>query len=183
MITDPWLAACRVQTPTGSPGPADDTVTTTQAVTAGLHPDLLVYAQSSFRVDPPSPTSNEVALHIERLFRLQHVIARPRQLVHQRLGCHDTVRMGFLAVEESPRLLVEPACKVRCFDERPHQIGVTVLGVSFNLLFAVGITRTVHATRIGAKFPTWAKRTTSPVFSMITMASSKHDKTVDSVAS
>jgi hypothetical protein len=92
--------------------PADDP-DTTQAVTAGLHPDSLVHAQTPLLADLPSPNhSDETAFHIERLFRLQHVVARPSQLVRQRLGRHDPVRSGFLAVEESPRFLVETACKV-----------------------------------------------------------------------
>ena len=86
--------------------PADDPDTTTQAVTAGLHPDSLVHAQTPLLADLPSPNhSDETAFHIERLLRLQHVIACPRQLVRQRLGCHHPVRSGFLPVEESPCFL------------------------------------------------------------------------------
>lgn len=76
----------RVQSPTGSPGGRPGA--TTQAVTTGLHPDTLVQAQTPLLAGLTSPNSCETALHIEGLSRLQHVVARTRQLVHQRLGRH-----------------------------------------------------------------------------------------------
>ena len=68
--------------------------------------------------------SDETAFHIERLSPLQHVVARPHQLVRQRLGRHHGVRFGFLALEETPCFLAVAAREVRRIDERPHQIGV-----------------------------------------------------------
>ena len=128
-ITDPWLAACRVQSPTGSPGRRPGY--NNQAVTADPHPDSLVHAQTPLLVDLPSPNhSDETAFHIERLFRLQHVVARPRQFVRQRLGLDCFIGSCRLALEEAFGLGTEAACEVGCFDEGAYQVGIAVLGVA-----------------------------------------------------
>lgn len=99
----------------------------------------------------PSPNSNETALHVEGLSFLQHVVARPRQLVRQRLGRHHAIGLGFLPLEEAPRLVTVATGEVCRLDERPHQIGIAVLAVAFAFLPAVGIAGAVHAAGIGSE--------------------------------
>src|SRR5574340_668877 len=117
-ITDPWLAFPRpVPSWLTRQTTRCNNTATTQAVTAGLHPDTLVQAQTPLLADLPSPNSCETALHIEGLPRLQHVVARARQLVRERLGRHHAVRPGLLALEEAFRFLAVAASEVRRLDE------------------------------------------------------------------
>ena len=66
------------------------------------------------------------------------MIARARQFVRQRLGCHDAVCPGFLFVEETFGFFTVAPGEVGSFDECPHLVGIAVLGVAFAFLLAVG---------------------------------------------
>src|SRR6266446_969229 len=97
------------------------------------------------------PRSGETTLHVERLVLLEHVIASARQLVRECLGGHHAVGPRLLAFIEVLRFDTIAAGKVRCFHERPGQVGITVLDVALPLLLAIGHACTVHTPRIGGK--------------------------------
>jgi hypothetical protein len=98
------------------------------------------------------------------------VTARTRRFVRQCLGRHHRIRSGFLPLEETLGVRTEAPRRVGCFDESPHQIGVTILGVAAALLIATRKTGTVYTARAGGKVPTSAKRAISSISNMITSA-------------
>jgi len=151
VVTDPWLAQSASNPQLAHP--ADDPEYNAQAVVAGLHSDSLVYDQSPILADlpPPLTASGETALHIKGLLLLQNMITCACQLVGQRLGGEHAVRLGLLLLEEALGLVAETPRGVSCLNERPHQVGVTVLGVSCTLFLTVGVVGTVDATGIGSE--------------------------------
>ncbi|WP_156458563.1 hypothetical protein [Ectopseudomonas composti] len=56
----------------------------------------------------------------------------------QGLGGYHVVRFRFLPVEKTLGFFVEASRKVGGFDKGPDQVGITVLGVAFPLLLAIG---------------------------------------------
>ena len=141
----------RVQSPMGSPGGRPGI----QHSDGDDRPPL---RSTGSRPDPNAgwstatlTVSGKTAFHVKGLFLLQDVIARPRQLVGQRLRSHHPVGSCLLFLEEGVGFLAEAPGEIGRFDEGPHQIGIAVLGVALALLLAVGSADAVDAAGIGRK--------------------------------
>src|SRR5215470_1735047 len=65
--------------------------------------------------------------HVERFVLAQHVVTGARELVRQRLGCHDGVGPRPLAFVEAFRLGAEAPRELRRLDECPGEVRVAVL--------------------------------------------------------
>src|SRR5437879_10456217 len=150
-FTEPWLPACRRQSP-------DGLRCGRSAVTAAGDGDpasnsvQLVATPVTVRGSPDRRRpSGEAARCVERLALLQDVVAGARQLVRQRLGGDDVVCLGLLALVESLGLGAKAPGKIRRLDECPGEIFVAVLGVAFAFLLAIARVHTVDAARVRGK--------------------------------
>ena len=123
----------------GPGGPITETrQTTTQAARHGVQSDSWLLARPLRDSSCRAKLSRKTPLYIERLVLLQHMEAGPRQLVRQRLGGDDTVALRLLSIMEPLGLRAEALREVRRLDEGPGQVLVTVLGIAFAFLLAVG---------------------------------------------
>src|SRR5260221_1521366 len=150
-FTEPWLPACRRQSPNGlrcgrsavtAAGDGDPASNSVQLVAAPV-----TVRGSPDRRRP----SGEAARCVERLALLQDVVAGARQLVRQRLGGNNVVGPGLLALVETLGLGAKAPGEVRRLDECPGKIFVAVLDVAFTFLLAVAGVHAVDAARIGRK--------------------------------
>src|SRR5437868_12297255 len=120
--TEPWLPACRRQSPNGlrygrsavtAAGDGDPASNSVQLVAAPV-----TVRGSPDRRRP----SGKAARYIERLALLQDVIAGARQLVRQRFGGDNVVGPGLLALVETLGFGAEAPGKIRCLNEGPGEI-------------------------------------------------------------
>ena len=150
-ITDPWLSVVRRQSLAGSRCGRSALLHSGDGKPA-FHSDQMAVA--------PVPKSGlagcrrdscETARHIKGLTLLQDVIARPGQLVRQRLDRDRVVRLCFLPFIKSFGFGAIAQGEVGRFDKCPGEVFVAVLCVAFAFLLAVAGVRAVDATRVGGK--------------------------------
>lgn len=157
VVTDLWLAHVSVQSPTGSPGRRPEY--NNQAVTADLHSDSLACIQTPLLADLPSPLTliRQNSASRQTVASPSGCVACPRKLVCQCLGGHHAIGFGFLLVKEASGLITETPGEVGCFDECPHQVGITIPGVAFAFFLAIRITGTVYTAGVGSKIAHFGK--------------------------
>src|SRR5215831_11564992 len=76
----------------------------------------------------------EASLGLEGLALAQHVVARSRELVRDRLERHNAVGLALLTLVEALRLRTVAQREVRRLHKRPAQVLVAVLRIAFALL-------------------------------------------------
>src|SRR6266446_3973651 len=100
---------------------------------------------------PLAKPLHETALHVEGLLLTQHVVARPREFVRDRLERHDAVALALLALIEALGLRAITQREVGGLHKGPGEVLVAVLGVAFALLLAIALTPAVHTATVGAE--------------------------------
>src|SRR5215469_11526038 len=113
---------------------------------------FLGFTPVRFPGSPPlAKPLSETQMCIEGLLVPQHVIARARQLVRQRLGCQCAVRPALFAIVKASGLRRVTDGEVGRFHKRPGEIFVAVPGVAFTLFLAVTFPSAIHAPAVGTE--------------------------------
>lgn len=81
----------------------------------------------------------KTSAHLEGFALGQHVIARARQFVSERLSGDDRITLAFLTFVEALRLRAVAQRHVRCLHESPGEILVAVLRVPFAFLLRIAL--------------------------------------------
>src|SRR4030095_328271 len=93
----------------------------------------------------------ETSAYLEVLRLSQHVVARPCELVRQRLDRQDAIALALLACIKTLGLRTATQSEVRRLHKCPGQVLVPVLRVAFPLLLAIALPKAVHAAAVGSE--------------------------------